>query len=165
MSEEPVQFMQQVVSIEYEMQGSALDRRYASEIRKRHILGHQCPACEAVYVPPRGFCPMCCIETGEENEIVVQDRGTVTSFTIVSPVQYRGQEEKEVYVTAGVLLDGAGIALGQQRIGEIASEEVRTGLRVQAEWAADEKGNVSIAHWAPTGEPDVPPEELRDHAV
>ena len=165
MSEEPVQFMQQVVSVEYQMQGSALDKRYASEIRKRRILGHQCPACDAVYVPPRGFCPMCCVETDEANEIVVADRGTVTSFTIVNPVQYRGQEEHDVYVTAGVLLDGAGVALGQQRIGEIAPEEVRTGLRVEAEWTNDENGHASIAHWAPTGEPDVAAEELRDHTV
>ena len=165
MSEEPVQFMQQLVAVEYEMRGSTLDQRYAAEIGKRRILGHKCPACEAVCVPPRGFCPMCCVETGEDHEVVVSDRGTVTSFTIVNPVQYRGQEEKEVYVAAGVLLDGAGTALGQQRIGEIAPDDVRTGLRVEAEWKSDEEGRASIAHWAPTGEPDVPAKELRDHTV
>ena len=165
MSEEPVQFMQQLVAIEYDMPGSPLNQRYAAELRKRRILGHKCPGCSAVYVPPSGFCPMCCIETGEDHEVTVSDRGTVTSFTIVNPVQYRGQEEKDVYATAAVLLDGSGTALGQQRIGEIPPDEVRTGMRVEAEWTSDEKGRAAIAHWAPTGEPDVPAEELRDHTV
>ena len=57
----------------------------------------------------------------------------VTTFTVVDPVQYQGQEEKSPYVVAAILLDGAGVALGSQRLGEIEPDDVRIGMRVEVE--------------------------------
>lgn len=164
---EPVTMMKQVVSVGYAMRPSPIQARYAKEIAQRRIVGHKCPECGLVYVPPRGYCGICVVETTWERDAVqVTDKGTVTSFTVVTPVQYPGQEEKDVYVVASILLDGASMTLGQQRVGEIAPEDVRTGLRVEAEWASagDGKG-FQIKHWGPCGEPDVPIEELADHVL
>ncbi len=65
---------------------------------------------------------------------------------------------------AAILLDGAGVTLGQQRLGEIDPEDVRTGMRVEVEWAEPGAGS-PIKHWGPNGEPDVPREQLQEHIL
>ena len=49
-------------------------------------------------------------------------------------LQYPGQEETEKYVVASVLLDGSDSTIGQQRIEGVPHNEVRSGMRVKAEW-------------------------------
>ena len=101
---------------------------------------------------------------GDQGRVELEPRGTVTTFTVVEPVQYQGQQEKSTYVVASILLDGAGVSLGQQRLGEIDPDDVRTGMRVEVEWA--EAGAASpIKHWGPNGEPDVPREQLQEHIL
>ena len=68
-------------------------------------------------MPPKGYCPMCVVETTEKDVVEIADNGTVASFTVITPIQYRGQEEKDEYVLANILLDGASGTVGQQRIG------------------------------------------------
>ena len=53
---------------------------------------------------------------------------------MITPLQYHGQEEKEDYVQATILLDGSHGTLGMQRILDLPIDEVRTGLRVEAVW-------------------------------
>ena len=175
MSEETGMFMQQVVKVEYDMQPTPLQRHYGKQMAKRRIIAHKCPECDLVYVPPRGYCPICVVETSEEHEVEIEPKGTITTFTVVNPIQYQGQQEKDVYVLASILLDGASMTIGQQRIGEIPPDEVRTGMRVEAEWASDADGDggggrnammgSGIAHWGPSGEPDVPLEKFKDHIL
>ena len=99
----------------------------------------------------------------------------MTGFTIIDPIQYFGQKETERYVQASVLLDGASSALGGARIGGIPVDQVRAGMRVRAVWKpkAERVGTVvdnwggravssCVAHWEPTGEPDVPAAEIRN---
>ena len=85
------------------------------------ILGQRCPSCSLVFVPPRAFCPMCTVAMGEEHEVEVADRGMVTSFTILTPIQYHGQQEREDYALASILLDGADGTVGQQRLARRAA--------------------------------------------
>ena len=157
-------FMQQVVSVEYDMKPSPEQIAYGKELAKHRIVGHRCPECELTYVPGNGFCPLCTVAIGGHGRVELEPRGTVTTFTVVEPVQYQGQHEKSPYVVAAILLDGAGVALGQQRLGEIAPEDVRTGMRVEVEWAEPGAGN-PIKHWGPNGEPDVPREQLQEHIL
>ena len=67
-------------------------------------------------------------------------------------------------IAAAILLDGAGVSLGQQRLGEIEPDEVRIGMRVEVEWAAAGAAN-PIQHWGPNGEPDVPHDQLGEHII
>lgn len=167
-SGEPVVFMSQMTAVDYRMLGTPTMKRYAQQLGRRRITGHRCPECALVYVPSRGYCPLCVVATGEEHEVVVEPRGTVTSFTVVDPSQYPGGGEKEVYVVASILLDGASMTIGQQRVAEIAPAELRTGLRVEVVWAADDptsEARSGIAHWAPNREPDVPFEDLKQHIL
>ena len=168
-------FMNQTVSVGYVMKPSLTMVEFGQGLAERKILGHKCPECGRVYVPPKGYCPMCVVATSaDRDQVEVAARGTVTSFTVVNPVQYQGQKEKSVYVVASILLDGASMTMGQQRIGEIAPEDVRMGLRVEAEWASDvaaasgkapASSAEAIAHWGPSGEPDVPVEQIKDHLL
>jgi uncharacterized OB-fold protein len=156
--------MRQVVKVVYDMKPSPLLVHYGQQMAEKRIVGHKCPDCSFVYVPPKGYCPMCVVPTGDADEVEVEARGTVTSFTVINPIQYHGQEEKDVYVLASVLLDGASMTLGQQRIGEVLPKQVRTGMRVEAEWTRT-AGAWGIAHWGPNGEADLPPEQVKGHVL
>jgi uncharacterized OB-fold protein len=117
------------------------------------------------------------VETTDADEVLLADRGTVTNYTVVTPVQYYGQEETEPFVRASILLDGAGGMMNLQDIVDVPPEDVRVGMRVEAVWkpeserSVDEISNRSwgsaegcIVGWRPTGEPDLPAEQFLDQA-
>jgi hypothetical protein len=176
-TEERVAFMQQMVNLDYKIVTSPIHRRFDKQMRDGRIVGQKCPSCGLVYVPPKGFCPMCSVVMTEEHEVDVKDTATLTSFTVITPIQYQGQKEKEEYVLANLLLDGADSSIGQQRIEGIAHNEVRMGMRVKAVWATPEErteegGGMrgwgltsAVKHWIPSGEPDTPREEYQEHVL
>ena len=173
----PVRFMQQHIALEYVQRVSPLAARFAKGLEDDTILGQRCPSCSRVYVPPRTFCAMCVVAMGSDDEITVADRGTVTSFTILTPIQYHGQKERQDYALASVLLDGADGTVGQQRIVDVALEQIRMGMRVEAAWAsAAERDNgdegvygygfgAAISGWRPLDEPDVDRDHFKDHIL
>lgn len=172
-------FMSQMTSVEYRVpEPSELARRTGARLAEGVIVGHRCPRCSKVYVPPRGYCPLCAVETGAHDEVEVPARGTVTTFSVITPLQYQGQQEKEDYVQATILLDGTHSTVMMQRLQDVPLSQVRTGLRVEAVWRpAGERtpgagGGVrnlglgeAIAGWRPTGEPDAPLEHYADYVV
>ena len=168
----PVRFMRQMVSLEYTAHPSPLSLVFGRRLAEGEITGRKCPSCGLVYCPPREFCPLCVVTTGAEHEVIIADRGTITTFTIITPIQYYGQEEREDYVLANILLDGADQAIGQQRLGGIDNDSVRAGLRVEAVWRDDidpDAGRqglgAGIEHWQPSGEPDADPSEFQGHVL
>ncbi len=166
--DKPVRFMRQMVSLDYIAHQSPLARRYGAALAEKRVVGQRCPKCSLVYVPLRGFCPLCVVEMTENDEVDVSDHGTITTFTIITPIQYYGQQEREDYTLASILLDGADQTIGQQRLGSIDNSEVRPGIRVKAVWKDDLSGAGSgtggaIEHWEPSGEPDVDPAEFEEH--
>ena len=172
----PVRFMQEHIALDYVQRVSPIAARFAEQLTSGRIVGQRCPQCGLVFVPPRTFCPMCVVAMGPEHEVTVADRGTLTSFTVLTPIQYHGQKEREDYALASILLDGADGTVGQQRIVELPVEQVRTGLRVEAVWAPEEEragdgGSIyygfgsAITGWRPTGEPDVDASHFKDHIL
>ncbi|MBA3654642.1 MAG: Zn-ribbon domain-containing OB-fold protein [Actinobacteria bacterium] len=169
-------FMEQMVDLEYKVVASPTAKRFAQSMGDGRIIGHKCPSCGKVYVPPKGYCPMCVVETTDADEVAIADVGTVASFTVLTPIQYRGQNEKDPYALANILLDGASGTVGQQRIAGVPSDQVRMGMRVKAVWnPPDERapdddargwglGN-AIKHWEPSGESDAPLETYREHML
>jgi uncharacterized OB-fold protein len=168
--------MEHHVALTYEEALTPVLDRYVDALIDGRIIGHKCPSCGRVYVPGKGYCPLCVVETTERDEIQVADTGTVTGFTIVTPVAYYGQEETEPFVWASVLLDGSNGTLGGQDVINIPREEVRSGLRVRAVWKPKEQRSgdaVSNRGWGsvasaidafePTGEPDMPREQYEEH--
>jgi len=172
----PVRFMTQHIALDYKVHVSPLAERFGELLRQGRIVGTRCPSCGLVYVPTRAFCPMCTVAMGPEDEVDLADRGIVTSFTILTPIQYHGQKEREEYALASVLLDGADGTVGQQRLVDVPLDAIRMGMRVEAVWAPEEEragdpgdrgygfGN-ALRGWRPTGEPDVAADEFAEHVL
>lgn len=170
----PVRFMPQLISLDYTIRPNPVAEAFGSALADGRITGHQCPNCHLVYVPPKGFCPICTIETTSEHEVPVADTGIVTAWTVLTPIQYSGQQERFDYALASILLEGADGTVGQQRLLEIPLDEIRLGLKVAAVWAppdqreADDRGyglGTAVDGWRPTGEPDAPAADYLEHTL
>jgi uncharacterized OB-fold protein len=150
--------------------------RFANGLLDGRIIGQKSPVSGKVYVPGRGYDNLERVLLTEADEVVVADVGTVTSFTVITPVQYYGQKETEPYIRCSILLDGADSPIIGVDIRDIPLEEFRVGMRLKAVWkpvgerSVDEIDNRwgavwedVIERWEPTGEPDVPFEQLSEH--
>jgi uncharacterized OB-fold protein len=173
--DEPVTMMEYFMSLAYSDVVSAPVMRFRDALMQGRLIAQQCPKCKLVYVPPKGYCPIDTIELDQRNEIQLADRGVVTNYTVVTPVQYYGQKETEPFVRASILLDPPGGMLILQDILDMPVDEVRAGMRVEAVWApkgdrdVSEIGNRSgsalegsLRGFRPTGEPDMPPDAYSD---
>ena len=149
---------------------AALDRAVAAS-REHRLLGLRCPVCGRVYSGGKGACPIDSRELGPDCEVDLPHEGTITNFTIVTPVQYPGQTETEPFVRAFVLLDDTDVVLAYQPVIELPADEVRVGQRVSAVWASPAEeidegaGGMggaygSLLGWIPSGEPDVEDPDL-----
>jgi uncharacterized OB-fold protein len=122
--------------------------RFFTELRDRkQIWGTRCPSCETVFLPPRNNCPRCMVQIKEWREI--EPRGNLITHTVVnydSPVL----PKVEGPVIYGVIkLDGADTAL-VHLLGEVKPEDIRSGMRVEAVFSQETKGNIhDIAYFKP----------------
>lgn len=150
------------VRLHYLHSASPEESLYLRGLAEGRLLGQRCPACNKVYIPPRGACPTDGVPT--EDEVELPDRGIVTTFCIVN-VPFLGQRIKPPYVAAYILLDGADIAFLHLVLG-CPAEDVRMGMRVEATWKPREKWGTTlenIDHFRPTGEPDAPYDSYAGH--
>lgn len=169
----PVTMMDYFMQLEYQELLCPVVKTYARHLLEGKLTGHKCPSCGLVYLPPRGYCPICVVETTDANEITLADTGTVANYTVVTPVQYYGQEETEPFVRASIVLDGEGGMMNLQDIVDVPVDEVRVGMRVAAVWKPESERSIDeitnrswgsaegcIVGWRSTGEPDVPAEQF-----
>ncbi|OLF18966.1 Zn-ribbon domain-containing OB-fold protein [Actinophytocola xanthii] len=150
------------VHLSYMHTASPEESRYLRGLAEGRLLGQRCPACEKVYIPPRGACPTDGVPT--ETEVELPDRGIVTTFCVVN-VPFLGQRIPPPYVAAYILLDGADIAFLHLVLG-CPPDQVRMGMRVEAAWRPREQWGTTlenIDHFRPTGEPDAPYETYARH--
>ena len=96
------------------------------------LVGLECPNCHRVYTGLQQACPVCAIPLGAIHEVELPQTGTLTTFTIITPVQYPGQTETEPFARVHVLLDGVDSVMAYQPVVGLAAAEVRPGLRVAA---------------------------------
>jgi hypothetical protein len=95
-------------------------------------------------------------------EVRVADTGTLTTFCIVN-IPVEGRSIELPYVYGSILLDGADIAF-PHLIQGLPAADVRMGLRVRAEWAAERQPTMeSVLCFRPTGEPDAPFDAYKEH--
>jgi uncharacterized OB-fold protein len=167
---EPVTMMEYNASITYRNPVPPVQDRLRALSRDQRILGQRCPVCSRVYAGGRGYCPIDAVELDESHDVDLPHTGTITNFTIVTPVQYPGQTETEPFARVFVLLDGTDVVLPYQPVVELAVSEVKVGTRVAAAWAppndaVDEGGTMGGAYghligWMPSGEPDLDEPDL-----
>ena len=160
---DPVKIMQAPIRLEYTYTPGVAASRFLRGVAEGRLVGQRCPKCRKVYVPPRGACPRCGVATDED--VPVADTGTVTTFCVVN-LPFAGSVPVP-YVAAAILLDGVDIPL-TALIQEAEVGEVRMGMRVKAVWAPpDERKPTmeSIRYFKPTGEPDVPVDQVLERLL
>jgi hypothetical protein len=151
--------------------------RFAEALVDGRILGQRCTSCGRVYLPAKGYCPLCVVLLDADDDVEVADRGVVTGFTIVAPVRYYGQKKTEPFVYASVLLDGASGTLGGQDITGLPTDQIRAGLRVRAVWKPEAERTTegqSARGWGSvagcissfeSSEPDMDRAEFAEHLI
>ncbi len=164
---EPVTMMDYRASITYRIPTTPNQLRAEAANRDGRFLGLKCPACGRTYTGGKGYCPVDAIELTAKDEVDLPQTGTVSNFTIITPVQYPGQTETEPFARVHVKLDGVDVVLGFQALLDVPNDQVRIGMRVSAVWASegelvnrDPRWEGNLIGWMPTGEPDVQDPDL-----
>jgi len=145
--------------LQYNFTAGRAPARFLTRIREGELTGQRCPLCANVYVPPRGSCPACGVAT--EEEVVLPDKATVESFTIVA-IPIPNNPIQPPFVIANLVLDGANISF-IHLMSECDNSEVHIGQRVQALWKPREEWTYAmdnIRYFRPIDEPDVPVAEI-----
>ena len=70
------------IYLKYNFTAGRAPSKFLSRLKKGELTGQRCPSCANVYIPPRGSCPACGVAT--EEEVLLSDKATVQSFTIVA---------------------------------------------------------------------------------
>jgi len=147
------------IYLKYNFTAGAAAARFLTQVKKGVLTGQRCPQCAQVYCPPRGSCAACGCPT--EEEVVLSDKATVQSFTIVT-IPIPGNPIQPPYIIANLVADGANISF-LHLISECVNEDVHIGQRVQALWKPEEEWDYAmdnIQYFRPIDEPDVPPEQI-----
>ena len=171
---EPVAITEHLIGVRIQEPLYPLRRRQMEGLLQHKIVGQRSPADGKVHVPSRGYDAINRVPMTEADDVEVADRGTVTSFTQITPVQYHGQQETEPYIRCSILLDGADTTVGGIDIRDIPIDDFRIGMRLQMVWrddiSFDDPDNRGVGlgenvyeRWEPTGEPDVDPDLVKEH--
>lgn len=159
MDDENVVTVECPVYLRYHFTAGRAPTRFLTRLKQGVLTGQRCPGCRNVYIPPRGSCPACGVPT--EEEIVLPDRGTVQSFTVVA-IPIPNNPIKPPFVVANLVLDGANISF-IHLMSECENSEVRIGQRVEAVWKPRQEWGYAmdnIRYFRPLDEPDVPVERI-----
>jgi len=164
---EPVTMMEYDAAITYNTPVTPNVERAERATDEGRFLGLRCPVCARTYTGGKGYCPVDAVELTPEHEIDLPQVGTVTNYTIITPVQYPGQTETDPFARVHVWLDGTDVVLGYQPLLDTPNDDVRIGMRVAAMWAsdaekvgADARAESNLVGWMPTGDPDVTDPDL-----
>ncbi len=174
--DEPVLITEHLISLVVREPLFPHRRRYAEGLLAGKLIGQRSPVSGKVVVPGRGYDNLNRVPLTEADELVVSDRGTVSSYTVLTPVQYYGQKETEPYIRCSILLDGTDSPIIGVDVRDIELESFRVGMRLQAIWREPADRKVDgldnrfggswedvIERWEPTGEPDIDPDSLKDY--
>jgi len=157
--QEPITGIETPIYLNYNFTAGRAPSRFLTRVKEGVLTGQRCPSCSNVYIPPRGSCPACGIPT--EDEVVLSDKATVQSFTIVA-LPIPGNPIQPPFIVANLVPDGANISF-IHLMSECVNEEVHIGQRVQAVWKPKEEWAYAIdniRYFKPLDEPDVPVEKI-----
>ncbi len=146
---EPV-VVHQDLKVPYRYSMGATTSRFFIEIRdNQKITGIRCPHCNVVFVPPRTTCGRCFAQLHEWVEVGPQ--GTLETYTQVrysTPVQPAAAP----FYYGIIKPDGADTGLAHM-VGDLKGKEPRIGMRVQAVFREERKGNMlDILYFKPVEE-------------
>jgi uncharacterized OB-fold protein len=153
------------IDARYEWDAGVAISRFLDGLEEGRILGRECRNCERVLVPPRMFCERCFRDT--DGWVEVEQTGVVQTFSICH-IRYDMQPLEEPELPAVIAIDGSDGGF-LHKLGEVAPEDVRIGMEVEAVWKPDEEREGSIldiAYFRPRSDgADAPGEEDVDEDV
>jgi uncharacterized OB-fold protein len=124
---------------------------FIDALRDGRILATTCVQCGRTLVPPRKFCERCFRPTDSWTE--VPTTGVVETFSICH-VTWDMHDLEEPELPAVIRLDGTSDGGFLHKLGEVAPDDVRIGMEVEAVWKSleDRTGSIlDIAYFRPKG--------------
>jgi uncharacterized OB-fold protein len=140
--------VEHAVDARYEWDTGVAVGRFLEGLRNGRILGRSCSGCERVLVPPRMFCERCF--RGTDGWVEVETTGVVQTYSVCH-VSWDMQPLDPPLVPAVISVDGSDGGL-LHLLGEVASEDVRIGMTVEAVWrnVGERTGSIlDIAYFRP----------------
>ncbi|HZD79379.1 MAG TPA: Zn-ribbon domain-containing OB-fold protein [Actinomycetota bacterium] len=125
--------------------------RFLDGLAEGRILGRVCHGCGRVLVPPRMFCERCFRETDGWAE--VEPSGVVQTYSVCH-VSWDMQRIEPPELPAVIAIDGSSGGF-LHKLGEVAPDDVRIGMAVEAVWKpqAERTGSIlDIAYFRPVAE-------------
>jgi len=159
---DPIKAIVTPVRLDYDFSAGAAATQFLRGLEQKKILGARSGPGQPVLVPPRGADPRTAELAAESVEVA--DTGTVVTYSIIR-VPSDNISFELPYACINVLLDGADVGFFHV-LQNCPLEEVRIGMRVRARWVEDAKlapSVASIEYFEPTGEPDVPFEQIKEY--
>lgn len=138
------------IGAEYEWDAGVAVGRFLDGLREGRIMGRGCSNCGRVLVPPRMFCEQCF--RGTDAWVQVEQTGVVQTFSICH-VTWDMQPLEEPQLPAVIAIDGSDGGF-LHMLGEMAPEEARVGMAVEAVWkpVGERVGSIlDIAYFKPRG--------------
>ena len=125
--------------------------RFLDGLKAGKILGRECRGCERVLVPPRMFCERCFRATDAWRQ--VENTGVVQTFSVCY-VRWDMERLEVPELPAVISIDGSDGGF-LHLLGDVAADDVRVGMAVEAVWkpVAERVGSIlDIAHFRPRSE-------------
>lgn len=141
--------------VSYEWDAGEAMGAFLEGMRDGRIVATHCSSCERTLVPPRKFCERCFRPTDRWTEVATT--GVVETFSICH-VTWDMRPLDDPELPAVIRLDGASEGGFLHKLGEVAPDDVRIGMAVEAVWRPLEERTGSIldiAYFRPPGEGDA----------
>jgi len=116
--------------------------RYLAELKEGRLVGVRCRHCRRTVIPPRNVCEWCFRPM--DDWVYLPDTGTVNTFSLCY-VTWDMKRVEEPEISAVIDIDGTQPPVGiMHLLGEVAPEDVKIGMRVQAVWKPPEEREGAI---------------------
>lgn len=119
--------------------------RYLVELKNGKIIAKECRQCNRIMLPPRMFCELCFVPSGDW--VFVEDTGVINTFSIchVNWDASRIKKGEKPHLPAVIEIDGASEGMGiMHRLGEVDPDQIRIGMKVKAVWKPESERTGSI---------------------
>ncbi len=119
--------------------------RYLAELKNGKIIAKECRQCNRIMLPPRMFCELCFVPSGDW--VFVEDTGVINTFSIchVNWDASRIKKGEKPHLPAVIEIDGASEGMGiMHRLGEVDPDQIRIGMKVKAVWKPESERTGSI---------------------